>query len=81
MINSEKLGFRATSVKILMWPTTPHTHPHEIFGKWGDLIIYTYFRAGNMCAAFTSQGNQDKRKFQRASGKKANLLEPDVQGS
>lgn len=68
-INSEKLGFRAKSMKILTSHMGLHTHPHRMFVKWWpSASIFTLRQVIHM--ASTSQGSQDKRKFQRIWGRK-----------
>lgn len=68
-IKSEKLGFRVKSMKILTTHMALRTHPHRMFVKWWPLAsIFTLRQVIHMTS--TSQGSQDKRKFQRIWGRK-----------
>ena len=67
-------------MKILTAHMALRIHPHRMFVKWWPSAS-TLTSLQVIYMASTSQGRQDKRKFQRIWGKKANLPYTVVQGS
>lgn len=79
-INSEKLGFRAKSMKILTSHMGLHTHPHRMFVKWWPSASIFNFSAGNTYGFYKS-GKPGQEKVPKNLGKKANPPYTVVQGS